>query len=86
FNDIRKPGLTGNLDKKRTMLSAYKRNAMSGKPSFYPTYPEDLKYKTWNDVTKPASKAVVLAMMDTSGSMGVREKSMPTSFLFWMTR
>jgi hypothetical protein len=30
---------------------------MTGKPSFYPIYPEDLKYKTWNDVTKPESKA-----------------------------
>ncbi len=80
FNDIRKTGLTGNIDKKRTMLSAYKRNAMTGKPSFYPIYPEDLKYKTWNDVTKPESKAVVLAMMDTSGSMGVWEKYMARSF------
>ncbi|ASB64442.1 UPF0229 protein [Bacillus velezensis] len=82
FNDIRKTGLTGNIDKKRTMLSAYKRNAMTGKPSFYPIYPEDLKYKTWNDVTKPESKAVVLAMMDTSGSMGVWEKYMARSFFF----
>lgn len=30
FNDIRKTGLTGNIDKKRTMMSAFKRNAMSG--------------------------------------------------------
>lgn len=86
FNDIRKTGLTGNIDKKRTMMSAFKRNAMSGKPSFYPIYPEDLKYKTWNDITKPESKAVVLAMMDTSGSMGVWEKYMARSFFFWMTR
>ncbi|MCY7952651.1 sporulation protein YhbH [Bacillus inaquosorum] len=86
FNDIRKTGLTGNIDKKRTMMSAFKRNAMTGKPSFYPIYPEDLKYKTWNDITKPESKAVVLAMMDTSGSMGVWEKYMARSFFFWMTR
>lgn len=86
FNDIRKNGLQGNIDKKRTMLAAYKRNAMSGKPTFNPIYPEDMRYKTWNDVVKPESKAVVLAMMDTSGSMGVWEKYMSRSFFFWMTR
>lgn len=61
-------------------MSAFKRNAMTGKPSFYPIYPEDLKYKTWNDITKPESKAVVLAMMDTSGSMGVWENTWPEAF------
>ena len=35
---------------------------------------------------KPESKAVVLAMMDTSGSMGQWEKYMARSFFFWMTR
>jgi uncharacterized protein len=86
FNDIRRTGLMGNIDKKRTMLAAYKRNAMAGKPSFHPIYPEDLKFKTWNEVVKPESKAVVLAMMDTSGSMGIWEKYMARSFFFWMTR
>ncbi len=86
FNDIRRTGLMGNIDKKRTMMSAFKRNAMSGNPSFYPIYPEDLKFKTWNEVVKPESKAVVLAMMDTSGSMGLWEKYMARSFFFWMTR
>ncbi|MBB5326309.1 hypothetical protein HNQ34_003443 [Anoxybacillus tepidamans] len=86
FNDIRRTGLMGNIDKKRTMMAAFKRNAMNGNPSFYPIYPEDLKFKTWNEVIKPDSKAVVLAMMDTSGSMGLWEKYMARSFFFWMTR
>ncbi|UOE56539.1 sporulation protein YhbH [Bacillus sp. CMF12] len=86
FNDIRKTGLMGNIDKKRTMMSAFKRNAMSGKAAFHPIYKEDLKFKTWNEIVKPDSKAVVLAMMDTSGSMGIWEKYMARSFFFWMTR
>lgn len=86
FNDIRKTGLMGNIDKKRTMLAAYKRNALTGKASFHPIYQEDLKFKTWNEIVKPESKAVVLAMMDTSGSMGIWEKYMARSFFFWMTR
>ncbi len=86
FNDIRRIGLMGNIDKKRTMLSAFKRNAMQGEPKFHPIIKEDLKFKTWNDVVKHESSAVVLAMMDTSGSMGIWEKYMARSFFFWMTR
>ncbi|MDM5357311.1 sporulation protein YhbH [Peribacillus sp. RS7] len=86
FNDIRKTGLMGNIDKKKTMISAFKRNALSGDPGFHPIYQEDFKFKTWNEIQKPDSKAVVLAMMDTSGSMGLWEKYMARSFFFWMNR
>lgn len=86
FNDIRKKGLEGNIDKKRTLLEAYKRNARQGSAVFHPIYPDDLRFKTWNEIEKPQSKAVVLAMMDTSGSMGQFEKYMARSFFFWMTR
>ena len=70
FNDIRKKGLMGNIDKKRTILTAIKRNAMKGKAEITPFHNDDLRFKTWDEVVKPESKAVVLAMMDTSGSMG----------------
>ncbi|WP_062051850.1 sporulation protein YhbH, partial [Bacillus sp. JCM 19034] len=86
FNDIRKKGLMGNIDKRRTILSAIKRNALEGRPGIVPIYNDDLRFKTWNEVVKPESKAVVIAMMDTSGSMGRWEKYMARSFFFWMTR
>lgn len=86
FNDVRKKGLMGNIDKKRTILSALKRNAKSGKSSITPIYNDDLRFKTWNEVVKRESKAVVLAMMDTSASMGTFEKYMARSFFFWMER
>jgi sporulation protein YhbH len=86
FNDIRRTGLMGNVDKKKTILTAFKRNALDGRPGVAPIYNDDLRFKTWNEVTKPESKAVVLAMMDTSGSMGIWEKYMARSFFFWMTR
>lgn len=86
FNDIRKKGLMGNIDKKRTILSAFKRNALKGKPAIAPITDEDLRFKTWNEVVKPESNAVVLAMMDTSGSMGNFEKYCARTFFFWMTR
>ena len=86
FNDIRKKGLIGNIDKKRTILTAFKRNALNGKAQINPIHNDDIRFKTWNDVKKPESKAVVLAMMDTSGSMGTFEKYIARSFFFWMTK
>lgn len=86
FNDIRKKGLMGNIDKKRTILTAIKRNAIKGKAEITPIHNDDLRFKTWDEVIKPESRAVVLAMMDTSGSMGNFEKYCARSFFFWMTR
>lgn len=86
FTDIRKKGLMGNIDKKRTILSAIKRNALEGKTAISPIHNEDLRFKTWDEEVKPESRAVVLAMMDTSGSMGQFEKYCARSFFFWMTR
>ncbi|OYD08494.1 sporulation protein YhbH [Paludifilum halophilum] len=86
FNDVRKKGLMGNIDKKRTLIEALKRNAIRGKKGFDRISDEDLRFKTWEDVVIPHSNAVVIAMMDTSGSMGIFEKYIARSFFFWMTR
>ncbi|BCJ86955.1 sporulation protein YhbH [Effusibacillus dendaii] len=86
FNDIRKKGIMSNIDKKRTIMETLKRNALNGAPGIHGISPEDLRYKTWEEVRVPNSNAVVLAMMDTSGSMGTFEKYIARTFFFWMTR
>lgn len=110
FNDIRRKGMMGNIDKRRTLMEAMKRRALSGQGGSDPSdaaaaygqpalhaeesgqpYPslianEDLRFKTWEDIRKPQSSALVLAMMDTSGSMGSFEKYLARSFYFWMVR
>lgn len=86
FNDIRKKGIMSNIDKKRTILENIRRNALNGKPGIHHINRDDLRYKTWNEVVKPNSSAVIIAMMDTSGSMGIFEKYCARSFFFWMTR
>ncbi|MFC0300310.1 sporulation protein YhbH [Virgibacillus soli] len=86
FNDVRKKGLMGNIDKKRTILTALKRNASEGNPKITPIYEDDLLFKTWNEVVKPESNAVIIAMMDTSASMGTFAKYLARSFFFWTTR
>ncbi|WP_051688113.1 sporulation protein YhbH [Desulfofalx alkaliphila] len=86
FKDIRKKGLQGNIDRKRTLLEVLKRNALQGKPGVHGIKPEDLRYKTWETTYQYQSAAVVMAMMDTSGSMGPFEKYIARSFFFWMVR
>ncbi|MFT8870675.1 MAG: sporulation protein YhbH [Sporolactobacillus sp.] len=86
YRDIRRKGLMGNIDKRRTILAAMRRNARTGDAQIYPIYEEDLRFKTWETTRLPESRAVILAMMDTSGSMGVWEKYIARSFFFWMTR
>lgn len=86
FNDIRKTGAMSNLDKKRTILENLRRNALNRKPGIGGIKPDDLRYKTWEEIDKPESNAVVLAIMDTSGSMGAFEKYVARSFYFWMVR
>lgn len=86
FHDIRKKGIMSNIDKKRTIIENMKRNANAGKPGIHGISPDDLRFKTWEEVPKPHSNAVVLALMDTSGSMGSFEKYIARSFFFWMAR
>ncbi|MED0678190.1 sporulation protein YhbH [Aneurinibacillus thermoaerophilus] len=86
FNDVRKKGLIGNIDKKRTILEALRRNAREGYKGIKNIIDEDLRFKTWEEIVRPHSNAVIIAMMDTSGSMGALEKYVARSFFFWMTR
>ncbi|CCQ94896.1 factor involved in shape determination (sporulation) [[Clostridium] ultunense Esp] len=86
FNDVRKKGLMSNIDKKRTLLEAIRREALHGKKGNTRITNEDLRFKTWEEEVKYQSNAVVLAMMDTSGSMGNFEKYIARTFFFWMIR
>lgn len=86
FHDVRKKGIMGNIDKRRTILQSLKRNSMAGRLAVGPITEEDLRFKTWEEKMVPHSNAVVLAMMDTSGSMGTFEKYIARSYFFWMVR
>jgi hypothetical protein len=86
FTDIRKTGIMSNLDKKRTMKENLKRNALMGRPYVGNFKSDDLRFKTWEPDIRNESNAVILAMMDTSGSMGEFEKYIARSFYFWMVR
>jgi uncharacterized protein len=87
FTDVRKKGPLANLDKRRTIKENMKRNAVTtGEAKFKDIKSEDLRFKVWEPTIKYQSNAVVIAMMDISGSMGEFEKYIARSFYFWMVR
>jgi sporulation protein YhbH len=86
FKDVRKKGLMSNIDKKRTLLESIKRQSLLGKDRELRITPDDLRFKTWDTHPNFETNAVILAMMDTSGSMGQFEKYISRTFFFWMVR
>ncbi|PYS47681.1 MAG: sporulation protein YhbH [Acidobacteria bacterium] len=87
FDEIRRTGVMANLDKRRMILENIKRHAREeGRARFGNVKKEDLRFKTWEEKLRYESNAVVLALMDVSGSMGEFKKYIARSFYFWMVR
>jgi hypothetical protein len=86
FSDVRRSGAFSNLDKRRTIKANLKRNALQGEQGFRDIQMDDLRYRTWERHVRRESNAVVIAMMDVSGSMGPFEKYAARAFYFWMVR
>src|SRR5207237_10204787 len=87
FDEIRRTGVLANLDKRRMILENIRRNAREqGRARFGNVKKEDLRFKTWEEQFRYESNAVVLALMDVSGSMGEFKKYVARSFFFWMVR
>lgn len=87
FTEIRRTGIMSNLDKRRSLVENIRRQAReTGRAHLGPFRPEDLRYRTWEEQHAFESNAVVIAMMDVSGSMGEFKKYVARSFYFWMVR
>ncbi len=73
---------------KRTYRQALKRQIISGtydpkRPVIIPVR-EDRRYRMWKDERKPETKAVIIYMMDVSGSMGNEQKEIVRLEAFWI--
>lgn len=73
---------------KRTYKQALKRQILAGdydpdNPIIIP-YREDRRYRMWKEDPKPESKAVIIWMMDVSGSMGSEQKEIVRLEAFWV--
>ena len=73
---------------KRTFKKALRRQIISGtydprRPLIVPVR-EDRVYRTWKDVTRPRSRALIVYMLDVSGSMGQEQKEVVRLESFWL--
>lgn len=81
----RRVGIRAHLDKKRTMLARVRRQIARTAPDTearFPFHRDDMVYRRLKTDTRPQSNAVVVCMMDTSGSMDTIKKYLARSFFF----
>ncbi|MEK6675196.1 MAG: DUF444 family protein [Planctomycetota bacterium] len=88
YNGLRQSGPESLRHFKRTFRRALRRQIMSG---FYnPDSPRiiferrDKVYRSWKTVLQPQSNAVIVYMMDVSGSMGDEQKELVRLEAFWI--
>src|SRR5690606_5693533 len=88
YTGIRPVGPASLRHFKRTYREALKRQVALG--DYDPENPvivpirHDLRYRSWNEVRKPQSNAVIVYMMDVSGSMGGEQKELVRLEAFWI--
>ena len=88
YTGIRRVGPESLRHFKRTYKEALKRQVISGtynikKPIIIPIN-EDRRYRSWKVTKNPVSNAVILYMMDVSGSMGDEQKEIVRIETFWI--
>ncbi|MBI4614666.1 MAG: DUF444 family protein [Planctomycetes bacterium] len=88
YNRIRRVGPSSLRHFKRTYRSTLKRMIASGaydpgNPVVVPVH-EDMRYRGWTRTPRPENNAVVLYMMDVSGSMGSEQKEIVRIEAFWI--
>lgn len=86
WSEIGLSGPAARLDRRRTLLANLRRRAMAAEPLLGPLDRGDLRFRVLRENTSAANRAVIIAMMDTSGSMGALERHLARSFFFWALR
>jgi sporulation protein YhbH len=87
----RQVGIRLRLDKRRTVKSKIRRKVATQRDSGdarsrFPFHEDDLTYRHIVTEVKKESNAVVIAIMDTSGSMDIMKKYLARSFFFLVSR
>ena len=88
YSGIRPTGPASLRHFKRSYREALKRQIALG--TYDPENPvvvpirRDLRFRSWTEVRKPQSNAVIVYMMDVSGSMGDEQKELVRLEAFWI--
>ncbi|MCL2778228.1 MAG: DUF444 family protein [Polyangiaceae bacterium] len=88
YTGIRRVGPESLRHFRRTYREALKRQIAMGsyapeKPIIVPI-PDDKRYRSWKTESEPVANAVILYMMDVSGSMGDEQKEIVRVESFWI--
>ena len=78
-------GARARLDRRRSLKESIKRRGVqSAQGSESPTFTDDdLRFRQLTKREQPATQAVVILLLDVSGSMGERERQISKTFFFW---
>ncbi len=88
YSGIRPTGPDSLIHRKRTYKQALKRQVMMGQysqknPIIIPNR-DDRRYRSWKEQILPETNAVIIYMMDVSGSMGQEQKELVRLESFWI--
>lgn len=88
YTGIRRVGPESLRHFKRTYREALRRSiasgTYSGKNPIIVPHPDDKRYRSWKTDVQPTAKAVIIYMMDVSGSMGDEQKEIVRIESFWL--
>ena len=78
-------GARARLDRRRSLKEAIKRRGVqSAQGADSPSFTDDdLRFRQLTKREQPAMQAVVILLLDVSGSMGERERQISKTFFFW---
>ena len=88
YNRIRRVGPDSLRHFKRTYKEALRRQVSSSQ--YNPDNPviipirDDVRYRSWSEKPAPESNAIIIYMMDVSGSMGREQKELVRHTAFWI--
>jgi len=88
YTGLRRVGPESLRHFRRTYREALKRTIATGiyseKDPVIVPHPEDKRYRSWRTVAEPVANAVIIYMMDVSGSMGDEQKEIVRIESFWV--
>ncbi len=78
-------GARSRLDRRRSLKESIKRRGVQTAAGVQPPpfTDDDLRYRQLAKREQPAMQAVVILLLDVSGSMGERERQISKTFFFW---
>lgn len=87
WDEVRRSGPIAQVDLRRTLKANLQRRAREGEPpAVGPLHRHDLRFRSYTEKVELCNNAVIISMMDVSGSMTEHKKWLVRMCLFWIKR